>query len=311
MSDAISRGRGRSPGSRRGPRSRTRGGLGVEVVVVSRTVNPVRADSRLQVRSANSGCALIPVPTAVPPSGTTGARPARHERVGAPLGPGQRSRGTPARDGSACVLEVGPAGLDHRPEGLFAGDQRGVEGSSAGQQLFLDGERRPTAGGRSGSRRSSSWQRLTSSFGWAGPGVETSLRQMGDPSFMLVLVEVPTRSGRYRSGTGSSWSPSATEAAAAAMGVGHVGLEQAELRVVWRASLMSASARRNPRAAAWPEIGKLRPRAGSEARRARRPAPPPRPSESRSIRVAFAVLGSCRDCRSPRPSLRDRARSSG
>ena len=37
---------------------------------VSRTASPVSADSRAQARNAYSGWALIPVPTAVPPSGT-------------------------------------------------------------------------------------------------------------------------------------------------------------------------------------------------------------------------------------------------
>ena len=38
---------------------------------LSRTVSPVRPDSRAHVRKAYSGWALIPVPTAVPPSGTS------------------------------------------------------------------------------------------------------------------------------------------------------------------------------------------------------------------------------------------------
>ena len=37
---------------------------------VSRTSRPVSADRRAQARSAYSGWALMPVPTAVPPSGT-------------------------------------------------------------------------------------------------------------------------------------------------------------------------------------------------------------------------------------------------
>ena len=37
---------------------------------VSRTGSPVSSARRWQVRAANSGWALMPVPTAVPPSGT-------------------------------------------------------------------------------------------------------------------------------------------------------------------------------------------------------------------------------------------------
>ena len=40
-------------------------------LVASRTVSPVSTDSRAQARKAYSGWALMPVPTAVPPSGTT------------------------------------------------------------------------------------------------------------------------------------------------------------------------------------------------------------------------------------------------
>ena len=36
----------------------------------SRTGSPVSSESRGHARAANSGCALIPVPTAVPPRGT-------------------------------------------------------------------------------------------------------------------------------------------------------------------------------------------------------------------------------------------------
>ena len=38
---------------------------------VSRTVTPARASRRAQTRAANSGWALIPVPTAVPPRATS------------------------------------------------------------------------------------------------------------------------------------------------------------------------------------------------------------------------------------------------
>ena len=40
-------------------------------LAVSRTSSPVSADSRAQARAAYSGWALMPVPTAVPPSGTS------------------------------------------------------------------------------------------------------------------------------------------------------------------------------------------------------------------------------------------------
>ena len=36
------------------------------------------------------------------------------------------------------VLEVRPAGLDHRPEGLLAGDERGVESLERGEELLFD-----------------------------------------------------------------------------------------------------------------------------------------------------------------------------
>ena len=38
------------------------------------------------------------------------------------------------------VLEVGPPSLDHGPERLLAGHERGVEGLEGGQQPFLDGD---------------------------------------------------------------------------------------------------------------------------------------------------------------------------
>ena len=40
------------------------------------------------------------------------------------------------------VLEVRPAGLDHRPEGLLAGDEGGVESFERREQLLLDRDRR-------------------------------------------------------------------------------------------------------------------------------------------------------------------------
>jgi hypothetical protein len=50
---------------------------------VSRTSRPVSSERRAQARSANSGCALMPVPTAVPPSGTwrSSAWAARTRRI--------------------------------------------------------------------------------------------------------------------------------------------------------------------------------------------------------------------------------------
>ena len=78
-------------------------------------------------------------------------------------------------------------------------------------------------------------------------------------SFMFVLVEVPEPVWYTSIGNCSSWRPSATSRAAAAIACAFAASSSPSPWLVSAAaSLISASARRKRRGMRWPEIGKLR-----------------------------------------------------
>ena len=176
--------------------ARVERGLGVEVVRRFADRQPVSSDSRAQARAAYSGWALIPVPTAVPPSGTvsSSSRAAWARRIGL-LDLTGIPRELLAEPDRGRVLEMGPAGLDDRPELVGLRGQRLLEADERRDQLLLDRER---AGSWSavGIVSLEDWHRLTSSLGWTrrpSPGrlAERAVASEPRTSFMFVLVEVP------------------------------------------------------------------------------------------------------------------------
>ena len=139
---------------------------------------------------------MIPVPTAVPPSGTReqlglgGPRPT--DRLLDLAGVAAELLAEPDR---RRVLEVGPAGLDDRPE-LAAPWRRARSGgvSSAGSSassiaIAADSWRAV------GITSFEDWQRLTWSFGWTfvgrRPPPGARVARWATTSFMFVFVEVP------------------------------------------------------------------------------------------------------------------------
>ena len=89
------------------------------------------------------------------------------------------------------VLEVRPAGLDHRPEGLLAGDEGGVESFERGEQLLLDRHRRrKLERGRDDVVRRLAAVDVVVRVDLAAAEAVRRAR-CATTSFMLVLVEVP------------------------------------------------------------------------------------------------------------------------
>ena len=206
----------------------------------------------------------MPVPTAVPPSGTASssawAARARRMRL---LDLAGVAAELLAEADRRRVLEVGPAGLDDRPERLLpcatsAVCRRSRAGSSA-SSMAIAAESWSAVGIVSFEL----WQRLTSSFGMDRPAAtEPGAREVGDD---LVHVGVRrgarSRSGRCRSGTGRRGRPSATSAAAAAIALGDVGRRAGPSCAVGlgRGELDQRERAGGTRGGSgWPEIGKLR-----------------------------------------------------
>ena len=100
--------------------------------------------SRRSPASANSGCELMPVPTAVPPSGSSRSASQRsHAHARSPVRrPARRSRRTPARAGSAS-RPAGACGRSSRrrrtPRPSLRASSRSC--SQRRDQLFLDRDR--------------------------------------------------------------------------------------------------------------------------------------------------------------------------
>ena len=133
----------------------------------SRTGRPVSSESRWHARAANSGWALIPVPTAVPPSGTvrSSSRAACARRIASSTWPAYPANSWPSRIGVASWRWVRPVLTMPQNSSALAASAR-LELDERGDQLLLDRDRTGRAGGRSGSTSFELWQRLTSSLGW-------------------------------------------------------------------------------------------------------------------------------------------------
>ena len=135
----------------------------------------------------------MPVPTAVPPSGTasSSAWAARARRIDLLDLPGIAPELLAEAD-RRRVLEVGPAGLHDRPELLLLGDERRLEALERGQQRLLDRHR-----GRQLERGRDRVVRALAAVDVV-VRVDPPARRRAAPaarwattSFMLVFVEVP------------------------------------------------------------------------------------------------------------------------
>ena len=256
---------------------------------------------------------MIPVPTAVPPSGTaselglggTGSADRLLDLTGvAPELLAEPDRGR--------VLEVGPAGLDDRPELARLGVERGPRSASSAGRRSSSIAIAAASWIAVGITSFEDWHLLTWSFGWTRrPPPSAIRREVGDD---LVHVRVRRRSraglvdvdrelvvvARRR----------ATSAAAAAIAPRRPASSRPSSAFVSAAaSLDSARARMNGRGNRWPEIGKLRTARWVEAPYSASAGTSISPIESRSIRVAASpAIVMTADCRrrATGPGRRDR-----
>ncbi len=185
------------------------------------------------------------------------------------------------------VLEVGPAGLDDRPELLLLGDERGVEPLEGGQQVVLDGHRgRQLERGRDRVVRALAAVDVVVRVDL--PAAEPGARRGGRrPRSCSCWSRCRSRSGRRRSGTGRRARrrrPRAPRPAIAA--ATSASSRPSSPFVSAAASLTSASARRKRRGSRGPEIGKLRTARWVEAPYRASAGTSISPIESRSMRVA-------------------------
>ena len=84
--------------------------------------------------SANCGCVLSPVPTAVAPRQARAGRPSSPRRGPAPVRPAPRNPRIPVRADRRGVLQMGAAGLDHIRECDALFRQRLLQARERGQQ---------------------------------------------------------------------------------------------------------------------------------------------------------------------------------
>ena len=259
---------------------------------VSRTVSPVSDERRAHVRNANSGWALMPVPTAVPPSGTLSssawAARARRSDSSDLAGVAAEFLAEPDR---RRVLEMGPAGLDDGPEFLLLRDERGVESLERRQQVRFD---RHSGGQLEGGRDRTSlllWQRLTASFGWTDrPPPSRAAGEVGED---LVHVRVGRSAGTGLVDVDRELVVVGAVGDLARRrgdGVGDVRVQQAELGVRLRSGELDErkGGRGTGAGIAVRRSGSSGPRAGSRRRTGRPTGTAISPIESRSIRVAAA-----------------------
>ena len=171
-------------------------------------------------RTAYSGWALSPVPTAVPPRASShrwGSAASRWRDAVVELRDvagellAQRER--------RGVLQVGAADLDdvaRRPRAFAASASRSAR--TAGQHVRA--QRRPPRprSSRWGRRRCEDWPLLTSSLGWTSRSSprsppRISLARLASTSFMFMLVWVPLPVCQTTSGNSSSCRPASTSSA--------------------------------------------------------------------------------------------------
>ena len=224
------------------------------------------------------------------------------------------------------VLEVGPAGLDDRPELLFLGGQRGVQALEGGQQRLLDRDR-----GRQLERRRDRVVRALAPIDVVVRVDLSDRRRAGalarwaTTSFMFVFVEVAgsrlvdVDRELVVVGAVGDLTPRRRDRPA------DVRIEQAEFAVRLGGGQLDQGEGADEAVAgiAGPRSGSSGRRAGSRRRTGRRRGPAISPIESRSMRVAMrhvagSVAADCgRDCRSsraqhrlgpPMPSLTSSAR---
>ena len=183
----------------------------------------------------------MPVPTAVPPSGSSATRGSvASQPLDAVARPARRSRRTPGRASPASR----PSGACARPSRRRRTRRPCASSAPAGARAPGSGRRRRPRwrrrGSRSGRRRSTTGVALTWSFGWtARPS--RSAASVASTSFMFMLRDVPEPVWKTSIGNWSSWSPAATSSAAAAIAVGDVGR-----RCTPSSALTAAAARLDP-----------------------------------------------------------------
>src|SRR5918995_561915 len=141
---------------------------------------PVAAATRSRTLAANSGWALRPVPTAVPPSGSLRTR----TRAAS-------TRAAPSRI-SADLASSDPARASRAGSRSLAAASRAARWTAVGKVSLED------------------WPMLTWSLGWWPSPARVAMT-----SLTLVLVLVPDPVWKTSIGNWSSWSPAATASAAA------------------------------------------------------------------------------------------------
>ena len=201
-----------------------------------RNVQPgLAAQSAAAIRWGNSACVLIPVPTAVPPIGSSAQRAARSVRaVGLRAatcdGVAREFLAQPDRHG---VLKMGPADLDdavERPGPLARAIVQVLEAPGSSRLRILQVPRRES---RWGSRR---WTTAPCSRRrWDGPAISPprtpslncSLAMPAITSLVFMFVEVPLPVWKMSTTNWSSCLPSATACAAWTIGAAEFGGKQA------------------------------------------------------------------------------------
>ena len=145
----------------------------------------------MQARAAYSGWALMPVPTAVPPSGTvsSSSRAAWARRIASSTWPAYPANSWPSRIGVASwrcvrpVLTTSQNSLDLAASAAWRSIRAGISSSSIAIA--------PDSWSAVGIVSFEDWHLLTSSLGWTFAPPRRADARWLITSFMLVLVEVP------------------------------------------------------------------------------------------------------------------------
>ncbi len=217
-------------------------GLGLEVVVglAQRDTGTLLRASGRRAR-ANSGCVLMPVPTAVPPSATSDSSsrgPARRAPGRARICAGVAAEHLAQAD-RRRVLQVRAPGLDHVPELVGLALERGAQRRDAGIEALARSRAAPPRCIAVGITSFDDWPRLTWSFGCTRsraprPPPSSSAARFAMTSLAFMFDEVPEPVWNTSTTNSSSSRPSATSRAARSIASASVGSSSPSSRLTPR-----------------------------------------------------------------------------